>query len=86
MSLNRAQDLRGNVLGVVPMLVEPLLQNRYGPAGDLDIQFNVLREAWKREIRGTDQGRGSYDLEAGMRDVCLGVEFVLTVHPTCDLP
>ena len=49
-ALDDLQHIRGHVFGVVPVLVEPLLQDRNLAAGDLDIQLDVLSQAGVREV------------------------------------
>ena len=43
--LDDAQDLGRDVLGVVPVLLVPLLQDADRPAADLDVQLDVLGQA-----------------------------------------
>ena len=50
-----AEDLRRNILGVVPVLLVPFLQHGDRPAGDLDVQLDVLGQAGIGEVGRADQ-------------------------------
>ncbi len=63
--LDDAEDFRGDILGGVPVLLVPLLQDGDGTAGDLDVQLDVLGQAGQREVGGADQTRGADDLGVG---------------------
>ena len=68
-ALDDLEDFRRHVLGVVPVLLVPLLEHAHRRAGDLHVQFDVLRDARQREVRGADQGEGADDFLPGVGDV-----------------
>ena len=69
------------------MRLEPLLKlHDLARALDLDVQFDVLRETWPREVAGAHQCLGTHDLELCVGDVGFGVEFILVVDTAFDLP
>jgi hypothetical protein len=84
-ALDDAEDFRCDVLGGVPVILVPLLQDGDGPAGDLDIQLDVLGEAGEGEVGGADQAGGADDFKAGVGDVGLGMELRLAVDAAGDL-
>ena len=50
MALNGAEDIRRYIFGFRPVFVVPLLENVDGAAGNLDVEFDVLRQAGIREV------------------------------------
>ena len=49
-ALDHLKHVGRHILGVVPMLFVPLLQNRDRLAGNLDVQLNVLGQAGAGEV------------------------------------
>ena len=87
MARDRLDDGLGELVGFVPVRVEPLLELRHlARALDLDVQLDVLREAGPREVAGAHQRLGAHDLHLRVGDVGLGVELVLVVDTALDLP
>ena len=84
---DRLDDCVGYLGGLVPVGFEPLLELcDFTSTLDLDVEFDVLGEARRREVAGPHQRLGSDHFQLGMRDVGLGVELVLVVDPALDLP
>ena len=87
---NRFRD----VLPLVPVGLEPILQ-LVDIMPDLDIELHVLRKAGLGEVAGSDKrialrnvrggGNRGMDARTHMRDVGLGVEFVLGIDAALDL-
>ena len=74
-----------NVFGLIPMRLVPLLQF-FDLSTQLDIEFNVARQARKSKVAGTNQRRRAHHGQLGVGDVCLGVELLFGVNPTLDFP
>ena len=80
------QHVLGDLFGLVPVDVEPVLELGSLPAAlDLDVQLDVLGEPGPGEVAGPDQRLGTDHVELGVGDVGLGVELVAPIHPTLDL-
>ena len=57
LALDHLDDVRGDFLGLLPVLFVPGLKvGNVARRADLDVQFNVLREAGDCEIAGADKG------------------------------
>ena len=85
MPLDNLQDVGGDIVGIVPMALEPLLKN-LNFATELDIEFDVVRQARNCEVARSDERGGSDDGLLCVGDVGLGVEFFFRVHAAIDLP
>lgn len=84
-ALDDLEHVGRDVLGLGPVLFIPLLQLAHVAGGaDLDVQFDVLREAGDGENAGADEGDGADDLHARVGDVSLGMELSLRVGAALD--
>src|SRR5205807_523370 len=67
--LDDANDFLCNVLGLLPMLLEPGLElGHVTRRTNLNVEFNILREARNGEITRTDQRYGADDLNLRVSD------------------
>ncbi len=51
MAFDNAQNLRGDILGLIPVFLVPFLEDGYGRAGDFDVQLDVFGQAGMGEVR-----------------------------------
>ena len=85
-ALDGGKDVQGDWLGFFPMQFKPVLQLAHVARGlDLDVQLDVLREAWDGEIAGAHERDGANDSDARMRDVRFSVKFLFGVGAAFDL-
>ena len=85
-ALDGLDDRVGDVRRLVPVRLEPLLElGDLARALDLDVQFDVLGQAWAREVARADERLRADHFELRVRDVRLGVELVLVVDAALDL-
>src|SRR5436190_779453 len=77
--LDDAEDIRGDVLGFLPVLLVPLLENADRRTCDLDVELNALSEAGEGEVGRADKSCRAGDFQAGAGEIALGVEFVFFV-------
>jgi len=83
-ALDRLQDLRRDVFGLFPVSLKPVLQDGHFVA-DLDVEFDVLGDARKRQVAGADQGDRPDDGLLAVGDVGFGVELLPGVDAALDL-
>src|ERR1039458_251613 len=85
-ALDYLDDVRGDVLRFLPVLLIPGLElGDVAGRPDLDVEFDVLREARDSEIAGAHQGDGADDSYPGVGDVGFGVEFAFGVNAALNL-
>lgn|GEM_PF-6682172 len=86
MALNSFQNLGCDVHRIVPMpLIPPLELSGFGPALNLDVEFDIVRQPRNGEIRGAHKRLGTYHVELPVGDVGLRVELVLVVYADFNL-
>src|SRR3990172_4805443 len=85
-SFQDLQELGDHILRLIPVLFVPLLECVDGRANNLNVELNVLREAWTAQIRRAYQGESTDHFSPCVSDVCLGMEPLLSVHAAVDLP
>ena len=83
---NQLNDIVGDFLPVIPVMLEPLLELRdLRSAFDLDVELYVFGEPRTCEIAGADQRLGTEYFRLGMGYVGFSVELFFVIDPAFDL-